>query len=247
MMKNRSFSGKGKIHLRNRKGTGGLMPIGNCSALEVSFEEEKKTQKDYTTESGGNANVISTISAMTGNMTMLDYSAENMSLALRGSVNYNAAATVTDETQNSSADDGRLIKFDFIPDRSEAITVKKNNDSPLTQDADYTISPAGIVVIGAGAIDDTGVKVSYTKSPSEVLEALTSVGDEYELVLDGLNEAQSGSAVVVVMHRIKFSPGSGIAFITDDYGELPIEFEVLSDSTVVGSGLSKFMKIDQAI
>ncbi len=41
----RSYIGKGTIYLKRLGSSTGLMPVGNCSALEVSFEEDKKGRK----------------------------------------------------------------------------------------------------------------------------------------------------------------------------------------------------------
>ena len=54
----RSYIGKGTIYLKYSGYSAGLMPVDNCSALEISFEEDKKEQKDYTSVGGGNVNVV---------------------------------------------------------------------------------------------------------------------------------------------------------------------------------------------
>lgn len=243
----RSYIGKGTIYLREFGASNGLQPIGNVSALGVSFEEEKKTLKNYKNASGGNANVLSSITGMTASLTMHDYSAENMALALRGSVTAIAAGAVTDEAHETTGTGGELIPFDFTYDKSQSVTVTLTAGGACTEGTDYNLTPNGLTVIGAGAIDASGIKVTYTKAPGEVMEALIGSGKEFELFFDGLNEAQSGKAVGINMHRIKFSPAQGLGFISDEFAEIALDFEVLSDSTINAQGISQYMKVTQAI
>jgi hypothetical protein len=90
------------------------------------------------------------------------------------------------------------------------------------------------------------IAVGYTNLAVDVVEAMTNSGDEFEMVFDGLNEAESGKPVVVTAHRIKWSPTSGLGFIGDEFGELPLEGSVLSDAAITGAGLSRFFKVAMA-
>lgn len=241
-----SYIGAGAIYLELRGSNSGLINIGNCSVLEYAFDEEKQEQPNYMTPGGGNANVLSRISSFTGAMTLHDFTAENLALALRGSVTAVTAGTVTDEVHNCAGVHGELIPFDYPIDHSAEITVKTAGDAALTVDEDYTITSTGIVVIGEGDIDNTGVKVSYTKHVGAIMEALVASGAEYRLHFDGLNDAQSGKPVAITNHRIKFSPTSGLNFLGGEFGEIPLAFDVISDPGIVGTGLSQYMKIVQA-
>jgi len=243
----RSYIGKGPVYIKVKGEDGGLFPIGNCSNLDVSFDEESKSLKDYTSPGGGNANILTAISAFSGNLVMHDYSAENLALALRGDVAAVAAGAVTGEAHGTNGTDGEFIPFDFIRDSTAGLTIVLTNDSALAEGTDYSVENNGILVIGSGSIDATGIKVSYTKDVSEVMQALTSAGKEYEIVFNGLNEAQSGKFVSIRLHRVKFSPAQGLAFIGDDFGEMSTDFEVLSDNSIVGAGISKFMKVSQGL
>ncbi|KEQ12966.1 hypothetical protein GZ77_21300 [Endozoicomonas montiporae] len=244
----RSYIGKGTIYLKALKAGIGLMPVGNCSALEISFEEDKKEQKDYTSVGGGNVNVVSRIDSVTGSMTALDLSADTMAPALRAAVKNEASGQVTDEVITATGNDGELLPFAYAPDHTQAITVKNAaDDSGLTEGDDYTLTANGLLVVGAGAITASGVKVSYTKAPQEILEAMVSAGEEFCLFFDGMNEAQSGNPVSVTLHKVKFSPLQGLQLIGDEFAEVSMEFEVLRDSTKTGTGISQFMKVIQAL
>lgn len=244
----RSYIGKGPLYFKVKSEDGGLFPIGNCSNLEVSFDEESQELRDYTSPGGGNANILTSISGFTGTLVAHDFSAANLALALRGVVDNEAAGTViTEEAHSTNGVDGEFIAFDKIRDPAENLTVVTTADGALTEGTDYSVENNGIVVIGAGSIDNTGIKITYTTDLSEITEALTSSGLEYEIVFNGVNEAQGGKPIQIKLHRVKFSPAQGLSFIGDDFGEISMDFEVLSDNTLSGAGISKFMKISQGL
>lgn len=247
MYKERSYIGKGRIFIQPTDLSSAMLQIGNCSKLELGFDEEKKEQKDYTSAGGGNANVLMAISSVKASIVNHTITAESMAIGLRGTVSYQTAAAVTDEPHAVLGVDEEMVPFDFIPDASIAYVVK-DTTATTTYDkgVDYTENGNGIQIIATGSIGAQTLKISYTKAASEVLEALTTSGGEYRLFFDGLNEAQSGKAVAIRMHRAKPSPTSGLGLIGDDFSELPMELELLSDSAISGAGLSKFLKISMA-
>lgn len=249
-LKNYSYIGKGPVYAQNRAGGEGLMPIGNVSSLELSADENKIEQQDYTQPGGGLANSVTRISSVTLSMTMLDISPRNLALALRGGVTSEAGgSSVTGETHTAYL--GALVAFDFTPDLSDyANTLTVTYDpggaaTTLVENTDYEVTRAGIRILEASAtvVDGDTVEVAYDKAPAEIIEALTKTEQEFRLVFDGLNEAQSGKAVTLTVHRFKFSPAQGLGLISDEFAELQIEGDVLIDNSVTGTGISRYFKV----
>jgi hypothetical protein len=248
--KNYSYIGRGLIYA-GEVGKA-LLPVGNCSTLTFAASETKISQPDYTTEGGGSANSVSWIDEVTGAMTLLDISPKHLSLAYRGTTREVAGgANVTDERH--TAFPGALVAFNDTPDISttSAIDVTLDPDgtpAALTEGTDYEVTRAGVVFLDdsaniTDAVDGHEVGIDYPKAESVVMEALVSSGKEYRFVFDGLNQAQSGKAVTITAHRIKFSPTAGTSFIGDEFAELPLEFTALSDSSISGADISKFFKV----
>lgn len=248
-MIDRTFIGKGEIHLQLRGAGNALLPIGNCSELTVSFEEDSKSALDFTSPGGGEANSLTRITQFTGNIKHLDISADNLALALRGAVEQIAGgSTVTAEAQPAVGVVSELIPFDFLPDTTQAITVVDGVASaPLTAGVDYEVTRTGIRILDETNIGADGVIVDYTKAQQEIMQALVAAGQEFKMVFNGLNEAQSGKAVNISIHRVKFSPAQGLSFIGDDFAEMDTGFNALSDSAIVGDAVSKYMKVIQAL
>lgn len=247
-----SYIGKGRIFAGLRGAGSGLRAVGNCSALTFTAEESKQELPDYTTAGGGTRNSLSRISRVGMSLTATDLSPANLALAYRGSVNEIAGGTtVTDERHTASP--GTLIALDDMPDTSDpdAITVTSDPEGTATaleRDTDYVLTGAGIEILDDTSVaDGTAIGVSYPRSPQTIMEALTEAGAEYKLVFDGLNEAQSGQAVVITAHRCKFSPtSSGFAAIGDEFAEIVIEGDVLIDTTITAPGISKFFRVAMA-
>lgn len=248
--KNYSYLGKGPIYAGVVGGA--LLPVGNCSALQFAVSESKINQPDYTSAGGGSANSVSRVDDVTGSMTLLDLSPKNLSLAYRGTTReVTGGVNVTGEAH--TAYPNALLAFVNTPDVSDTADIVVTLDpsgSPvvLVENTDYEVTRAGVVFLEGStnitdAVDGHDVDVDYPKAESVVMEALVSSGQEYRLIFDGLNEAQSGKAVTISAHRIKFSPTAGTSFIGDEFAELPLEFTVLSDSTIAGADISKFFKV----
>ena len=240
----RSFIGRGVPYLGPYAG-GKKRDVGNCSALTVGFEEEKVTQPNYRAGGGGVANSQSRVSAMTCSMTLVDFDEENLALATFGASSAVAAGAVTDESHTAYVDG--LVRFDNIPDPTTIVVTDGTGTTTYVEDTDYRVVGAGIVPISGGAITDAStILVDYDKVAGSVVQALVNSSQEYSLTLDGLNDAQSGKTVVVDLHRVKFSPASELGFITDEFGAIEVTGEVLADSNITGTGLSQYMKVEQA-
>jgi hypothetical protein len=245
MYQERSFIGRGKPYLGPYGGGAKKRDIGNASSLKIGFEEDKKTLPNYRTGGGGVANSQSIVSAMTCSITLTDFDEENLALATFGAASAVAAGAVTDESHTAYVDG--LVRFDNLPDTTTIVVTDATGTTTYVLDTDYSVNAAGIVPISGGGISDSDtILVDYTKVAGSVVQALTRSSQEYTLTLVGLNDAQSGKPVVVDLHRVKFSPAGELGFITDEFGAIEVTGEVLADSNITGTGLSQFMKIEQA-
>lgn len=86
-----------------------------------------------------------------------------------------------------------------------------------------------------------------TASNKATIEALTTGAQTFEMVFEGVNEAATGKTVTVTVHRAKIGAAQGLGFIGDDFGALEITGEVLIDTSITGSGLSQFFKIEMDV
>lgn len=226
----------------------GAVSLGNCSQLDLAFNENKLEQKDYQGAGGATINTVANVESVVATVTALSLHPENVKLALRGLLAKNAAGAVTDEPAVAFPDG--YIKFKFPYDKSVAPTVTdQSGGTTYVEGRDYELKNAGILILsGTGATitsPNTAIKLSYTKADSTTVEALMEATKDYEVFFDGLNEAESGKAVAIEMYKVKFNYTQALALISDDFGSLPMTFDILKDDSITSASKSKFLSITQ--
>jgi len=242
-MADKSYIGKGKVFLNGRA-------VGNVSELTFSINEEKKELPDFTSPGGGLYNSLRRITGVEMSLKMHDFSPENLAVALFGSTSAVTATTVTDESISApatlSAD--TLVTTANVIDTAQTVTVTSDPaGTTYTEDTDYTVTASGIVILAAGSISASdALLIDYTKKAVDVIQALTSSAQEYVLMFDGLNEAQSGTPVVIKVHRAKFGGAQTLGMIGDEFGEISLTGDVLKDTSITTAGLSQYAEIKQA-
>lgn len=237
-----AFIGKGSIYLEEIGGNMGLLPFGNCPELTLSFAEDKKEMQDSEGAGGGVVASVSRISSVTGSISALSISKENIALALRGLISTESVTAVTDEAK--VVYHGAFVEFAKVPDVSTIVIKDQTDTTTYVAGTDYEVKSSGVVILEGGNISNgDSVKLSYTPKGAVVVESLATSAKEYRMVFDGLNEADSGNPVELVCHKVKFSPAQALSLISDDFATLPLAFDILKDESVTGSTKSKFARI----
>ena len=240
-----SFIGAGSVHIQPYDKSAPLLPMGNISEFAFSFEEEKKEQKNFL-GGGGLRNVVSRISGITGSIKAHDFTPANIALALQASLETVGAIAITGEELTAHGVDGELIPFKHIPDLTQTITVKDSTDAVLVLGTDYVLTKSGIRILDGTGIGSETLTVDYTPKAANAIQALVQSGKEFTLFMEGLNEAQEGRPFTIRVHRAKFSPVQNLGFISDDFAEIALAMDILSDPLMTGAGLSPFMQLDLA-
>lgn len=225
-----SYIGSGKVYMRNINTAGaGLTEIGNVSALGISIDEEEKSLRDYRSPGGGTINEVRRIKGAGLTMTMANLSPENLAMALYGEKSAVTGASVTGEEVTARLD--ALVPLAHMNPTS--VTVKNEAETTTyVAGTDYEVRTGGIYILSTGSIaDDQALKVSYTYGAQDVVEAMTSSAQEFELFFEGLNEARSGKASIVRVWRARFGAAKNLALIGDDYANLELTGKALADTT----------------
>ena len=240
------FIGKGRILMGNfdvdpskRK----FFPVGNAEELKISVSTEEKTLKNYLDCSGGDLETMTRVDKVTVSMTLTDFTPMNLEAATYGISSDVAAGTVMDEVVSCFS--GYFSPTANMINLSIAPVVKKGTTT-LVAGTDYRVTHGGIEILSTSTevVGWTDLKVSYTKVGGSVLEALISSGKEMSVVFEGFNAASSNgcSKGVAKLYRLKLSPLKDLSFIGDDYQKLQLDGQLLPDTSIIGSGLSKFFK-----
>lgn len=240
-----SYLGSGRVYLKEIGGSAGLLEVGNCSALAFSVTEETKELKDFTQPGGGTYNEVRRINAVECSITMHDMNAANLARALYGSATAGTAGSTTAEI-HAGVKPGDFVAFNKIPTGSIVINTVDTPET-LVEGTDYEVRPGGVyilptttkVIAGGEALD-----IDYAHAASDVVQALTTSGKEYEMVFAGLNEARSGKATVVKAYRVKIGALQNLGLIGEEYAALEVTGKLLKDTTKTGAGVSQYFKVD---
>lgn len=241
MATDKSYIGKGKVHLDGRF-------LGNVSVLDFTINEENIELTDYTSAGGGNYNSVRRIDSVEMSMTAHDLSAENLAVALFGSTSSVTSSAIVDESITAGAVLDTLIRPAEVIDTAVSPVVTSDPaGTTYVEDTDYIVSAAGITpIVGGGISASDPLLIDYTSKANDVVQALTTSAQEFELIFDGLNEAQSGTPVIITVYRAKFGGAQGLSMIGDEFAEIALTGDVLKDTTIIASNLSQYMKIESA-
>jgi len=112
----------------------------------------------------------------------------------------------------------------------------------LVVDTDYEVRPGGIFFLAGGSTTDGETfEVDYNYGAQDLIQALESSAQEYEVVFDGLNEARSAKSVVVDVWRLRPGPAKELSLIGDNFAGLEMTGKCLKDSSKTG-GTSQYFR-----
>lgn len=220
-----------------------LKRVGNVSEMTFSFSEEEASLLNYRNAAGGLDASIKRISDVSGTLSLRHFTADNLARLIWGTNTAQAATPVVDEAGYKIVT-GAFVPTKALIDTTVAPTVKKGATTILT--ADYTVSPAGILIadtITTGSVaSGDSITISYTPKLSARVDALISAAPDVSIHFEGINEVDN-KYLSVKFWKCKLGAAQNVSLIGDDFGALEVSFSVQSDDTVVTSGFSKYGQI----
>ncbi|SDF22465.1 hypothetical protein [Phytopseudomonas seleniipraecipitans] len=239
----RSFIGEGIPYARAYQSQDSLLDMGNCDAFNIAFTNNRQTLPNFR-GGGGNRNVRERVTDVTATIGLYDMPETNLARITRSTVQAIAAGIVTDEPATSGGVQGELIPFKYLPDLTAEVTVKTAAGEPLVAGNDYLLTPHGLLRTAISDIDATGVLLTYTKRASSALQLLNGSPVELEIVIAGLNDAQSGEPYSLHLRRVKFGMLASLPVFGQEYLKLEGPAELLADPLVLSNDISKFCQMD---
>lgn len=241
---NFAYKGRGRVYLDGRE-------IGNVSNLELSFSTEETSIKDYRTCAGGNYASSIDIDEANFSLSFADYSPDNIAMAFFGTTSAVAAGAITDESITAPSDlasgaDRFVATANMINTEQSVVVTTDPAGTTYTAGTDYDVRSGGIIIYGSGSISASdALLIDYTKIAATKVEALMSASIEKEMIIEGLNCAQSGAPTRVTVYRAKPSPADAFQLITEDFATANITGKMDAD-TSKGSSVSQYFKADVA-
>ena len=226
---------QGRVYLGKRDPSG--LPIevrspGNVAELKLSLKTD--VLEHYESQSGQRAldhRMVKQKSA-TVNLTIEEFTKENLALALYGNFVVGTTGTVTDEPLGGVSPTVGDRYFLAHPKVSSLVVVDSAGTPPtLTAGTHYTAdTDVGAIQFLDTAGFTASFKASYAFGVATEIGIFTQALPERYLRLEGLNTAQGNARVLVELYRVAFDPLKEISFISDEYNKFELEGSLLADS-----------------
>lgn len=234
MSEMRDFSFQGKVYIGSRLSSGksgGMRWVDDASELTLSLETETtERQESY---SGQRLTSVRLQKAKKASFTLVlnSASAENLALALQGTVTDKAGASVTNEVLPTLAV-GEIAQLDYPRISSLVITDSTGSPVTATLGTHYSIESAlgGLIKILSLSGLVQPLKAAYTYAAHKLLTMFTSGVQEKYIIMDGINTVDN-ERVRIRIYRAQFDPISELGMIQDDLGNLNFTGSILYDDT----------------
>lgn len=239
MIRDYSYIGVGKVHLRVAGALAALVAVGNCSALTFTVDEETKELKDYTQGGGGLYNSVSRVSGVGVTMTLHDLSPENLARAVFGDSNVITAAAVVDEALGVVYAGG-LSVTDFPIDTTIAPVVEhaQNAAAARANSTAYVIGDYYLPATPNGYVYKCTVAGTSAGSPPTFS---TTVGATFA---DGTATFRNVGSALLVAETDYDASGGGITF-TDDVAMYAGESAIVSYTKAAGHSIEALLNSAQ--
>ena len=242
---------QGRVYLGKRDAMGNPIEVrspGNVAELKLSLKTD--VLEHYESQTGQRTldhRMVKQKSA-TVNLTIEEFTKENLALALYGNFVTGAAGTVTGEPLGGVAPVIGDRYFLAHPKVSTlVVTDSATTPATLALGTNYTAETD----FGAlQFLEITGFtapfKASYAFGVATEIGIFTQPLPERYLRLEGLNTAQGNAKVLVELYRVAFDPLKEISFISDEYNKFEMEGSLLADaSKPFDAALGQFGRIVQ--
>lgn len=238
-----TWLGSGHVSMRPYGSTAPFERVGNCSRLEFNISEATVTLRDFTQPGGGTYDEVRRVDTVEVGMTLHDLNTANLVRQLFGTSSAVASAPVASEEH--TAKKGQVVALDKMP---LTITTVKSEDGLTTYTAgtDYSLSGAGLYIPEDSTIPNEAViDVAYTSANCDVIEALTTSAQAYELLFEGMNEAGTNKRANLRVYRVRIGAAQGLNWIGEDFAAMEVSGTSLKDPTKTGAGKSTYFRVEK--
>ena len=167
--------------------------------------------------------------------TLHEFTIQNLALALMGDVSALAQGTGTITDEDATARSGCYVKLAYR-NVDDVVVEPAAGGSAYTEDEDYAVDAiTGRIYImttaeGGSIADEAELHVSYSYAADTSQTVLAGMSGTIEGSLRFIGDPKRGRTFEMEVWHFTLAPEGGIPFISDEYGNITLNFEVLSDS-----------------
>jgi len=233
------FLGRGKLYVDRWDSDGastGERYVGNASVWEPQApEDETQEIYDYGEAETPLLDKQTTRRKMSMKATLHEFTIQNLALALMGDVSALAQGTGTITDEDATARSGCYVKLAYR-NVDDVVVEPAAGGSAYTEDEDYAVDAiTGRIYImttaeGGSIADEAELHVSYSYAADTSQTVLAGMSGTIEGSLRFIGDPKRGRTFEMEVWHFTLAPEGGIPFISDEYGNITLNFEVLSDS-----------------
>jgi hypothetical protein len=247
---------QGRVYLGKRDSSGNPTDVrspGNVAELKLSLKTD--VLEHYESQSGQRTldhRMVKQKSA-TVNLTIEEFTKENLALALYGNFVVGTPGTVTNEPLGGATPIVGERYFLAHP-KVASLVIQDSSATPATlvEGLDYT-ADVDFGAIQFLRLDDGGtpavpyaapLKASYAFGVTTGIGIFTQPLPERYLRLEGINTADGNARVLVELYRVAFDPLKEMSLISNEYNKFEMEGSLLADaSKPIDATLGQFGRI----
>lgn len=229
--------GRGKLYFDRKDVNGnlqGLRFLGDCAKLEIQPQATKKDR--FAATKNASTKIASALVDQSHivSIDMMEYQPENLALALLGDGTQlwaQGVGTATAEVLSASSKQGRIYQ---TAKRNITLTDVKVGATTCVLGTDYEVIDLtmGLIRILPGSTnipDASNVTTDYTYAAYTKQKMIAGTTGLIEGKLVFIGDPTNGPITDLEVWRLRVFPNGLVALITDDFGSIPLQGEVLDD------------------
>lgn len=233
--------GKGEVFLKRKEALGtaqGFRHLGNVETLEITTEDENLDKRSSMSAASPLYKRVARARTVTLRAALDEFEANNMALALMGSVSTapaQAATPIVGEALTADALLGGYYRTALIGPIT-AVTVKKGA-TPLVLGTDYAIPDAtlGLIQILPGSVTviaGDALTIDYT--PTAYADGWTEVDGGSDNVIEGelmfIGDPTTGPKYLLEVWSVSIAPDGAIGLISEEFAQFGLTMAVQEDA-----------------
>ena len=234
------YRGQGKVLVAKRNSTTGaplgFRYLGGTSEVNAGLQAQTATRKESET-----GNRLTSLRYSTENTASLSFKienaiAENWGLAFRGEKQSIAAGTVTGEVFPNPVAVGEIVRLAKPDVSSVVVTDSTGSPKTLVAGTNYRIFNAKtgsveIIDLTTGGPYVQPIKAAYSNALATGVPFFTIPETEWWFRFEGLNDVDSGRAVLVEFYKCYFDPATSYPLKGDEPATFDINGAPVYDDT----------------
>ncbi len=235
------FLGRGKLWAdvwdEDEQSSGGELYLGVASVWEPQAPADETIEmRDYAVADAPLLDKIAIKRDMKMRAVLHEMTLENLRMALLGTIGARTQGTGTVTDEDVTAKQGMYVPLEYR-NISDVVVEPAAGGDPFTVNEDYVadLTTGRIYVMttaeGGTIANDAELHVDYSYAADTARTLAAGAALKVEGSLRFVGDPKRGQRYEMEVWHFQISPEGGIGFISDEYGNITLNFDVIGEST----------------